>query len=78
MSKRTFGVTNSSLHTWYGSPVMVKSMWTMAVSQHQFYLDKKHSKVSFYFNNFLFGIATLQKNLFITHPTAQKVAITLA
>ncbi|XP_022098106.1 FERM domain-containing protein 4A-like isoform X4 [Acanthaster planci] len=44
VSKRTFGAANSTIHAWYGSPVMVKSMWTMAVRQHQFYLDKKHSK----------------------------------
>ncbi|XP_039250376.2 uncharacterized protein LOC120328053 isoform X3 [Styela clava] len=33
-------------HTWYGSPQLIKSIWIMAIAQHQFYWDRKQSSKS--------------------------------
>ena len=46
VSRRTFGPGNVNVHAWFGAtPQLTKCIWLMAVAQHQFYHERKHSRV---------------------------------
>ncbi|XP_067936176.1 FERM domain-containing protein 4A-like isoform X2 [Watersipora subatra] len=45
VSRRTFGPSNVNVYAWFTSkPQLTKSIWSMAVCQHQFFLDRLQNK----------------------------------
>lgn len=47
VSKRTFGPSSVNVYAWFTpKPQLTKCIWSMAVCQHQFFLDRLQNKVS--------------------------------
>ncbi|XP_038141151.1 FERM domain-containing protein 4B isoform X3 [Cyprinodon tularosa] len=46
VTKRTFGQAGLVIHSWYASHSLIKTIWANAISQHQFYLNMKQTKVN--------------------------------
>ncbi|XP_054158811.1 probable serine/threonine-protein kinase DDB_G0282963 [Oppia nitens] len=44
VSRRTFGPCNVTVYVWFAAnPCLTKCIWSMAVAQHQFYIDRRNS-----------------------------------
>ncbi|XP_020904210.1 FERM domain-containing protein 4A isoform X2 [Exaiptasia diaphana] len=47
VGRKSHSPSNMMVHSWYAcTAVAAKTMWTMAISQHQFYLDKKKDETT--------------------------------
>ncbi|CAG2163383.1 unnamed protein product [Oppiella nova] len=47
VSRRTFGPCNVTVYVWFAaSAVLTKCIWSMAIAQHQFYIDRRNSHKS--------------------------------
>ena len=50
VSRRTFGPSNVTVYVWFAATSsLTKCIWSMAISQHQFFIDRRLNKVFFYF-----------------------------
>ena len=62
LGRKSSNPSSMMVHAWYTSTaVLAKDMWTMAISQHQFYLDKRHVEV------LMAAAALTQITAYITH-----------
>lgn len=66
VSRRTFGPSNVNVYAWFtNKPQLTKCIWSMAVCQHQFFLDRLQNKVSFL--HYIWWRCVKRSSLFFPH-----------
>ncbi len=57
VSRRTFGPCNVTVYVWFAATAaLTKCIWSMAIAQHQFYIDRRNSNkvyIFLIFSNYL-------------------------